>query len=59
MHRYALVFGGILACMLEGFVAFKTGGALTIDWIGMAVLNVTAVLWMAYLAQKLRQRSAD
>jgi hypothetical protein len=45
-HRFALVFGGILACMLSGFVVFKVGGALRIDWIGKIVLNVTAVAWL-------------
>jgi hypothetical protein len=36
-QRFALVFGGILACMLGGFAVFKVGGALRIDWIGKAV----------------------
>jgi hypothetical protein len=46
LHRFALVFGGILGCMLGGFVVFKVGGALRIDWIGKAVLNVAAILWL-------------
>jgi hypothetical protein len=45
-HRFALAFGGVLACMLGGFVVFRVGGALRIDWIGKAVMNVAAVAWL-------------
>jgi hypothetical protein len=52
-HRFALVFGGILGCMLGGFVVFKVGGALRMDWIGKAVLNVAALVWLAGVGRRL------
>jgi hypothetical protein len=52
-HRYAVVFGGVLACMLGGFVIFKVGGALRIDWIGKAVLNAAAVAWLIGMGQRI------
>ena len=52
-HRCALVFGGLLACMVGGFVIFAVGGALAIDWIGKAILNVIAVLAMVKLGRRL------
>jgi hypothetical protein len=55
-HRFALVFGGVLACILGGFVVFKAGGALRIDWIGKAVLNAAAIVWLLSLW---RQRTAQ
>jgi hypothetical protein len=55
-HRFALVFGGILGCMLGGFVVFKVGGALRIDWIGKAVLNVAAVAWLVAVGRSLGGR---
>jgi hypothetical protein len=48
-HRFALVFGGFVACMVGGFVIFAVGGALPIDWIGKAVLDVMAILGLARL----------
>jgi hypothetical protein len=56
-HRYALVFGGILACMAGGFVIFAVGGALPIDWIGKAVLNLIAVLGLTRLGRSGPSRS--
>lgn len=55
-HRLAVVFGGVVACMLGGFVVFKVGGALPLDWIGKAVLNVAAAAWLIYLARKVKHR---
>lgn len=55
-HRFALVFGGILGCMLGGFVVFKVGGALRLDWIGKAVLNVAAVAWLVAVGRSLGGR---
>ena len=55
-HRFALVFGGVLACMIGGFVVFKVGGALRIDWIGKAVLNATAVAWLISLGGTVKRR---
>ncbi len=48
-HCFALVFGGVLACMLGGFVVYKVGGALRIDWIGKCTLNAVAVTWLLSL----------
>ena len=56
-HRFALVFGGVLACMLGGFVVFKVGGALGIDWIGKAVLNGTAIVWLLSFWRSVARRA--
>ena len=56
-HRFVLVFGGILGCMLGGFVVFKEGGALRIDWIGKTVLNAAAVAWLISVGRAI-ERSA-
>ncbi len=50
-HRFALVLGGVAACMVGGFVIFAVGGARPIDWIGKAVLDVIAVLELARLGR--------
>jgi hypothetical protein len=55
-HRYALVFGGVLACMIGGFAVFKVGGALRIDWIGKALLNAASVIWLIALGGRIRFR---
>ena len=54
-HRFAVVSGGIFACMTGGFVVFAVGGALPVDWIGKAVLNLIAVVWLARLGGSLRR----
>ena len=54
-HRFAVVCGGVVACMAGGFVIFAVGGAMPVDWIGKAVLNVIAVLWLARLGRSLRR----
>ncbi len=59
MHRFAVVFGGVGACMVAGFVVFHVSGALTIDWIGKGVLNVLAVVWMARLGRHLGRREGS
>jgi hypothetical protein len=46
IHRFALVFGGILACMLGGFVVLRFVGALRVDWIGKTILNAAAIAWL-------------
>jgi hypothetical protein len=53
-HRYALVFGGVMGGMLGGFFVFKIGGALTVDWIGKAVLNVAATIWLIAIGRRLK-----
>jgi len=54
-HRLALIFGALLASMGAGFVI--NGPALSpIDLIGKAVLNVIAILLLAYLGWTLHRR---
>jgi hypothetical protein len=55
-HRFAVVCGGIVACMAGGFVIFAVGGALPVDWIGKVVLNLIAVLGLARLGRDLWRR---
>ena len=45
-HRYALVLAGVISCCLGGFLVFKVGGALRIDWIGKTICNTAAILWL-------------
>jgi hypothetical protein len=54
-HRFAVVFGGVLACVIGGFATFKVGGASRIDWIGKTAIDAAAVvclisLWSRRLA---------
>jgi hypothetical protein len=56
MHRFAVVSGGVVACMAVGFVLFAVGGALRMDWIGKALLNVIAALLMTCLGWRLGRR---
>lgn len=55
-HRFAIVFGGVLACMLGGFAVFSAGGALRVDWIGKAILNAAAVGWLISVKRALQRR---
>jgi hypothetical protein len=52
----ALVFGGLVASMLAGFLILQLGGALPVDVIGKLVLNFIAVLLLIRLAQSIRSR---
>lgn len=56
VHRFAVVFGGVLANMLGGFVVFKIGGALRVDWIGKTVLDVAALVWLLSVGRLVRRR---
>ncbi len=58
MHRFAVVFGGVGACMVAGFLVFRIGGALPIDWISKLIFNLVAVFLLARLGQQLRRRDA-
>jgi hypothetical protein len=49
-------FGGVLACMLGGFVVFKAGGALPVDWMGKTVLNGAAFAWLVSIQRAVRRR---
>jgi hypothetical protein len=42
-QRHALVFGGILACMIGGLAMFAAG-ARRMDWIGKALLEASAAI---------------
>jgi hypothetical protein len=56
-HRYALVFGGMLACMAGGFVVFKVTGALREDWIVKSMLNVVALGCLVSLGRRMKRRA--
>ncbi|HLJ51050.1 MAG TPA: hypothetical protein VKU01_33815 [Bryobacteraceae bacterium] len=58
-HRFALVYGGVMACMLSGFVMFRVLGAIPVDWIGKAVLNIAAAVWLARLSRQVSTESSD
>jgi len=51
-HRFAVVLGGVLGCSIAGFVNFKLGGALSIDWIGLAVFDAAAIAWLLVLRRR-------
>jgi hypothetical protein len=54
-HRLALISGALVACMSAGFVI--NGPTLSpTDFVGKVVLNLIAVLLLAYLAWRLRRR---
>ena len=55
-HRFALVSGAVMACMVSGFVVFVAGGALPLDWIGKIILNVAAIAALLRLGWKIKQR---
>jgi hypothetical protein len=54
---WAIVFGGLLVCMLAGFL----GGSSWpfIDLAGKVVLNVLAILLMLGLAWRVRRNAAS
>ncbi|MGB6431552.1 MAG: hypothetical protein WBF06_13280 [Candidatus Acidiferrales bacterium] len=56
-HRFALVFGAVVACVLGGFVDYKIGGALRIDWIGKFVFNAAAVAWLVWFRRNVARRT--
>lgn len=56
MDRFALVFGGIMACMVGGFVIFWLTGARRVDWIGKLVLNAAATIWLISIWRKVARR---
>jgi hypothetical protein len=57
-HRYALVLAGVLSCSLGGFLVFKVGGALRIDWIGKTIFNAAAILWLIAIHPRLVGKSS-
>jgi len=56
IHRWALVFGATLVCMIAGFSGSSHWPR--IDLIGKAILNVLAVVGLLLLAARIRQRPA-
>jgi hypothetical protein len=56
IHRWALVTGAILVCMLAGFMGSSTWPRM--DLIGKAVLNVLAVYCLIILANRIRHRNS-
>jgi hypothetical protein len=57
-HRFALVFGGVLAGVVGGFAVFKTGGALRIDWIGKAVTDAAAIFGLFLVRAGVKSRNS-
>jgi hypothetical protein len=56
IHRAALIFGCVVACMLGGFVVFWIGGALRVDWIGKIVTNIVALALLVRLNREVVRR---
>jgi hypothetical protein len=56
-HRYSVVFGGIMACIVGGFAMFKFGGALRVDWVGKAILDTVAIVWLIRVGRSIQKRS--
>jgi hypothetical protein len=54
LHRWALVFGAMLVCMLAGFSGSNNWPQ--IDIIGKALMNVIATAWMLWFARSIRRR---
>jgi len=55
MHRYALVFGALLACMAS---SYASPGWLRLDFIGKIVMNIVAVALMIILGFALERRAS-
>lgn len=56
-HRYATVFGGMLACMLGGFIVFKVTGAERRDWIVKSILNAATIAGIISLGHTIKRRA--
>ena len=57
-HRFATVLGGVLGCCIGGFVMFRISGALRIDWIGKAILDAAAIVWLIFVGRDIRRQTA-
>ena len=57
IHRWALVFGAILVCVIAGFSGSSHWPR--IDLIGKTILNVLAVVGLLLIAGRIRRRSAS
>ena len=55
IHRLAVIFGGLAASMLAGFLA--SGIVLPIDLVGKTIFDAVAVIMLVYLARKIRDAS--
>jgi hypothetical protein len=55
LHRWALIFGAMLVCMLGGFLGSSTWAG--IDIIDKAVMSLVALIWMLWFERSLRRRT--
>lgn len=56
-QRFAVVFSGVLGCMLGGFVVFAVSGALPVDWIGKVMVNAIATALLIWAGNKISDRA--
>jgi hypothetical protein len=56
MHRYALVFGALIACMAS---SYTSPGWLRLDFIGRLVIDVVALVLLILLGFTLRRRTSS
>lgn len=56
-HSFAAALGGILGCILGGFIMFKIGGALRIDWVGKTILDLAAIAWLLTVGRRITRRA--
>ncbi len=54
LHRWALIFGAMLVCMLCGFLGSNAWPA--IDLVGKVVMNLVALIWMLWFGRTIRRR---
>jgi hypothetical protein len=57
MHRWAVVFGATLVCMVAGFLGSSAWPR--VDMIGKSILDVIAILGFVILAQRIRRRGSE
>ena len=53
LHRWALIFGAMLVCMLCGFLGSNAWPA--IDLVGKVVMNLGALIWMLWFGRTIRR----
>jgi hypothetical protein len=54
-HQLAFIFGAMLGSMSAGIIAMRVSGGLQIDFVADIVLNVVAILLLAYLVKKTKK----
>jgi hypothetical protein len=55
LHRWAVIFGAMLVCMLCGFLGSSSWPE--IDIIGKAVMNLIASVWMLWFGRRIQRRT--